>query len=72
MPKNPDRDYCRRPGFLQTYASEAVRMTAPPPPPKPAPPPGMRDEAVLLPILLLLMTEGADRWLLLALVYILM
>ena len=72
MPKTPDRDYCRRPGFMHAYEAEAARMTSPPPPKTPPAPPAVRDEAVLLPILLLLMTEGADKWLLLALAYILM
>ena len=68
MPKSPDREYHRRPGFMQSFAAEAERMHAPAPPPSP---PAARDEAVLLPILLLLMSEGADKWLLLAILYIL-
>ena len=69
MPKSPDREYRRRPGFMELYTAEAERMRAPAPPKPPQPP--ARDEAVLLPILLLLMTEGADKWLLLAILYIL-
>ena len=75
MPRMPEREYSRRPGFMHTYAQEAARMTSPlpvPPVPPVPPAPPARDEAVLLPLLLLLMTEGADKWLLLALVYILM
>ena len=48
------------------YRREAAQMCAP------APQQPDRDLAVLLPILLLLVTEGADKRLLLALVYILM
>ena len=70
MPRMPERDYSRRPGFMRAYEAEAAKMTAPPEPPQPVRP--ARDEAVLLPLLLLLMTEGADKWLLLALVYILL
>ena len=64
-----DRDYRRSPGFLHAFREETQRMTAEPPP---APAPAVRDEAALLPLLLLLMLEGADKWLLLAFVYILM
>ena len=67
----------RDPRFSQAYRAESVRMhTLPPPQEKPHPeppqPPQTRDAAVILPLLLLLMTEGADRYLLLALLYILM
>ena len=54
------------------FRQEAERMKRPPqrkPPPTPAP---TGDAAVILPILLLLMTEGADKFLLFALLYILM
>ena len=69
----PDEAYSRRPGFMRAYAAEAARMTAPPAEKQPErQTPAARDETVLLPILLLLMTEGADKWLLLALLYILM
>ncbi len=61
--------------FSDLYRDESVRMRRPAPEPVlpsgPAQPP-MRDAAVILPLLLLLMTEGADRYLLLALLYILM
>ena len=62
--------------FAQAYRDESMRMHAPPPKPEtrpePQPQPPSRDAAVILPLLLLLMTEGADRYLLLALLYILM
>ncbi len=66
----PQRD----PRFAELYRSECVRMRRPlpPPVPQPEPQPSARDAAVILPLLLLLMTEGADRYLLLALLYILM
>ncbi len=65
----------RDPQFAQAYRDESVRMHfAPQPQPEtpPEPQPPARDAAVILPLLLLLMTEGADRYLLLALLYILM
>lgn len=69
-----DRDYTRRPGFLHIYTQEAERMYAPPPPRTPPnakrAPDDTQDMAALLPILMLLMREGADKWLLLALLYI--
>ncbi|MBQ7540805.1 MAG: hypothetical protein IJT44_00765 [Clostridia bacterium] len=65
----------RDPRFLDVYRGESLRMHAPPEEPG-APPqtqgPPARDEAVILPLLLLLLREGADRYLLLALLYILM
>ena len=68
MQTQPRRD----PRFSQVYRDECVRMHAPPQPlPAPEQPP-MRDAAVILPLLLLLTAEGADRYLLLALLYILL
>lgn len=66
----------RDPRFSQVYRAESARMHIPPPEPKPIPEPqpqpSSRDATVILPLLLLLMTEGADRYLLLALLYILL
>ena len=78
----------RDPRFLDLYRGESRRMHSPPAPepePKPQPqdkphperktktsPSPMQDQAVILPLLLLLMHEGADHYLLLALLYILM
>ena len=60
--------------FLDAYRDESVRMHALPPEKRSCAgsQPQQRDAAVILPLLLLLMTEGADRYLLLALLYILM
>jgi hypothetical protein len=67
-------DFPRRdPRFSQTYRAESERMRRAPQAEKsPQAQPPMRDAAVILPLLLLLMTEGADRYLLLSLLYILM
>ena len=65
----------RDPRFSQVYRAESIRMRRPPEPgphPEPQPQPPMRDASVILPLLLLLLSEGADRYLLLALLYILM
>ncbi len=66
----------RDPRFSDVYRAESVRMCRPPaeaaPQPQTEPQPPSRDAAVILPLLLLLMTEGADRYLLLALLYILL
>ena len=66
----PQRD----PRFAQVYRAESMRMCRPQPEPENCPEPQqpIRDAAVILPLLLLLTTEGADRYLLLALLYILM
>ena len=64
--------YSRAADFMGQYRQEAERMKRPPQkktPPSPAP---NGDAAVILPILLLLMTEGADKFLLFALLYILL
>lgn len=60
--------------FLDAYRDESVRMHTLPSGEGSCtePQPQQRDAAVILPLLLLLMTEGADRYLLLALLYILM
>lgn len=73
MNRRPDAGPRRDPRFSELYRAESVRMCRPPQPEpaEPQPPPA-RDAAVILPLLLLLMTEGADRYLLLALLYILM
>lgn len=72
QPRPMRGEYTRAADFMEHYRQEAQRMKQPPQPlPKPAPPPG-NDAAVILPILLLLMTEGADKFLLFALLYILM
>ena len=67
MDRQIPRPRQRDPGFARAYLQETRRMHegAPPAPPQ-------RDEAVLLPVLLLLLHEGADRTLLLALAYILL
>lgn len=62
----------RDPRFSEQYRAESMRMRAPQPQPELQPQAQSRDAAVILPLLLLLMTEGADRYLLLALLYILM
>ena len=62
----------RDPRFSDLYRAESVRMCRPPSHAQPPELPPSRDAAVILPLLLLLMTEGADRYLLLALLYILM
>lgn len=73
MNRQTDRPPQRDPWFSQTYRAESERMCRPAQteecsvPQAPA-----RDAAVILPLLLLLMAEGADRYLLLALLYILM
>ena len=74
MNRQIDTQPRRDPRFSQIYRAESVRMHALPPqtPSRPEPQPPTRDAAVILPLLLLLMTEGADRYLLLALLYILM
>lgn len=73
MNRQIDTSPRRDPRFAEMYRSESVRMRRPPQTQEPcAPQPQMRDAAVILPLLLLLMTEGADRYLLLALLYILM
>lgn len=64
--------YSRAADFMGQFRQEAERMKHPPQrkiTPMPAP---TGDAAVILPILLLLMTEGADKFLLFALLYILM
>lgn len=69
-PAQPRRD----PRFSDVYREESVRMRRPAPGPQTPVQPQQpaRDAAVILPLLLLLATEGADRYLLLALLYILM
>ena len=66
-----ERDYTRRPDHFGAYRREAERMQQPATPEPPVPS-DAQDTMILLPLLLLLMREQADRWLLLALVYILM
>ena len=72
IPRRPQRDA----RFLEPYRGESRRMREEPPQPPCADaqpePPQNRDAAVILPLLLLLLHEGADRYLLLALMYILM
>lgn len=73
MNRQTDVSPRRDPRFSQTYRAESMRMCRPPQAeacPQPQPP--MRDAAVILPLILLLMTEGADRYLLLSLLYILL
>ncbi len=75
MNRQMDTQPRRDPHFADVYRAESVRMRRPPEPeprPEPKPQPPMRDASVILPLLLLLMTEGADRYLLLSLLYILM
>ena len=77
-----DRQFPRRPQrdahFSDVYRGESRRMhgtesaQTPPCAPPSEPPAQNRDEAVILPLLLLLFREGADRYLLLALLYILL
>ena len=62
----------RDPRFSETFRDESVRMRRPPQQEYALPQPPMRDAAVILPLLLLLATEGADKYLMLALLYILM
>ena len=74
IPRRPQRDA----RFLEPYRGESRRMREALPPQTPpcadaqSEPPQNRDAAVILPLLLLLLHEGADRYLLLALLYILM
>lgn len=72
MNRQTDRSPRRDPRFSETYRAECARMRLPPQTEKRPEPQPARDAAVILPLLLLLMTEGADRYLLLALLYILM
>ena len=75
-PRRPQRDA----RHLEEYRGESRRMREETPPAEEAPaapllsaPPSQnRDEMVILPLLLLLLHEGADRYLVLALLYILM
>ena len=63
------REYGRTSDFMEHYRRESERMYRKPSSQNPA---SGNDAAVILPIMLLLMQEGADRYLLLALLYILM
>lgn len=72
QPRPMREEYTRAADFMEHYRKEAQRMKQPPQTKaKPSPVPS-NDAAVILPILLLLMTEGADKFLLFALLYILM
>ncbi|MBQ7547949.1 MAG: hypothetical protein IJT41_13415 [Clostridia bacterium] len=74
IPRRPQRDA----RFSDVYRDESRRMHdtpqvhTPPCAPQSEPPAQNRDEAVILPLLLLLMREKADRYLMLALLYILL
>ena len=78
IPRRPQRDA----RFSDVYRGESRRMhdtaqahnppCAPSSEPPSEPPAQNRDEAVILPLVLLLFREGADRYLLLALLYILL
>lgn len=76
FPGRPQRDA----RHMEPYRGESRRMREEPPPsappvqsaPRLSEPATNQDAAVILPLLLLLFREGADRYLLLALLYILM